>query len=173
MLSKPQFPCRDAEFKRQKKKATSSAVVPESSRESELDDSSAGIGPRLRYVRELFGLSQRELARRSGLTHGTVGGIERDAISPSVGSLRKILDSLPMTLSEFFSLDPENDTQVFFVTRNCWKWAVRDCLCAKLGATSQVDLCRFSWNTTNQMLRRLGLLRPFGGRRRRCYQGET
>ena len=68
-----------------RKKATSSAVVPESSRESELDDSSAGIGPRLRYVRELFGLSQRELARRSGLTHGTVGGIERDAISPSVG----------------------------------------------------------------------------------------
>ena len=97
-----------------RKKATSSAVVPESSRESELDDSSAGIGPRLRYVRELFGLSQRELARRSGLTHGTVGGIERDAISPSVGSLRKILDSLPMTLSEFFSLDPESDTQVFF-----------------------------------------------------------
>lgn len=97
-----------------RRKATSSAVVPEGSRESELEDSSAGIGPRLRYVRELFGLSQRELARRSGLTHGTVGGIERDAISPSVGSLRKILDSLPMTLSEFFSLDPESDTQVFF-----------------------------------------------------------
>ena len=83
-------------------------------RASEVDDSSPGIGPRLRYVRELFGLSQRELARRSGLTHGTVGGIERDAISPSVGSLRKILDSLPMTLSEFFSLDPESDTQIFF-----------------------------------------------------------
>ena len=83
-------------------------------RASEAEDASQGIGTRLRYVRELFGLSQRELARRSGLTHGTVGGIERDAISPSVGSLRKILDSLPMTLSEFFSLDPESDTQVFF-----------------------------------------------------------
>lgn len=77
-------------------------------------DSSAGVGTRLRYLRDLHGLSQRELARRAGLTHATIGGIERDAISPSVGSLRKILDSFPMTLSEFFALDPERETQVFF-----------------------------------------------------------
>lgn len=75
---------------------------------------SAGVGARLRYVRELHGLSQRELARRAGLNHGTIGCIEKETISPSVGSLRKILDSLPMTLSEFFSLDPDTETQVFF-----------------------------------------------------------
>lgn len=79
-----------------------------------IEEPSAGVGNRLRYVREMFGLSQRELARRAGLTHGTVGGIEREAISPSVGSLRKILDSFPMTLSEFFSLDTEGESQVFF-----------------------------------------------------------
>jgi transcriptional regulator with XRE-family HTH domain len=62
----------------------------------------------------MHGLSQRELARRAGLTHATIGAIERDAISPSVGSLRKILDSLPMTLSEFFALDPAVEAQVFF-----------------------------------------------------------
>jgi transcriptional regulator with XRE-family HTH domain len=75
---------------------------------------SAGVGARLRYVRELHGLSQRELARRAGLNHGTIGCIEKETISPSVGSLRKILDSLPMMLSEFFSLDPDIETQVFF-----------------------------------------------------------
>jgi transcriptional regulator with XRE-family HTH domain len=75
---------------------------------------SAGVGARLRYVRELHGLSQRELARRAGLNHGTIGCIEKETISPSVGSLRKILDSLPMTLSEFFSIDPEVETQIFF-----------------------------------------------------------
>ena len=75
---------------------------------------SAGVGERLRYVRELHGLSQRELARRAGLNHGTIGCIEKETISPSVGSLRKILDSLPMTLSEFFSLDPGVETQIFF-----------------------------------------------------------
>jgi transcriptional regulator with XRE-family HTH domain len=78
------------------------------------DEPSAGVGARLRYLRELHGLSQREMARRAGLTHGTIGSIEKEAISPSVGSLRKILDSFPMTLSEFFSLDPEGETQVFF-----------------------------------------------------------
>ena len=80
------------------------------------DEPSAGVGARLRYVRELHGLSQRELARRAGLNHGTIGCIEKETISPSVGSLRKILDSLPMTLSEFFSLDPDTETQVFFQT---------------------------------------------------------
>lgn len=78
------------------------------------DEPSAGVGSRLRYLREVHGLSQRELARRSGLNHGTIGGIEKESISPSVGSLRKILDSFPMTLSEFFALDPESETQVFF-----------------------------------------------------------
>jgi transcriptional regulator with XRE-family HTH domain len=77
-------------------------------------DPSAGVGSRLRYLRDMHGLSQRELARRAGLTHGTIGSIERDAISPSVGSLRKILDSFPMTLSEFFALNPDSETQVFF-----------------------------------------------------------
>ena len=52
---------------------------------------SAGVGARLRYVRELHGLSQRELARRAGLNHGTIGCIEKETISPSVGSVRKIL----------------------------------------------------------------------------------
>ena len=77
-------------------------------------DPSAGVGSRLRYLRDMHGLSQRELARRAGLTHGTIGSIERDAISPSVGSLRKILDSFPMTLSDFFALNPDSETQVFF-----------------------------------------------------------
>ncbi|MFM7533552.1 MAG: helix-turn-helix domain-containing protein, partial [Rubrivivax sp.] len=71
-------------------------------------------GQRLRFLRELHGLSQRELARRSGLTHATIGGIERDAISPSIGSMLKIVDSFPITMSEFFSLDPSSDTQAIF-----------------------------------------------------------
>ena len=77
-------------------------------------DPSTGIGARLRFLRDMHGLSQRELARRAGLTHATVGAIEREVISPSVGSLRKILDCLPMTLSDFFALDTSLETQVFF-----------------------------------------------------------
>jgi len=109
------------EAKPRKKSASTKAIpavddgAPAKS-DTELPDvePSAGVGARLRYVRELHGLSQRELARRAGLNHGTIGCIEKETISPSVGSLRKILDSLPMTLSEFFSLDPEIETQIFF-----------------------------------------------------------
>jgi len=92
----------------------SNPVEPAGRSDADAGDPSAGVGSRLRYLRDMHGLSQRELARRAGLTHGTIGSIERDAISPSVGSLRKILDSFPMTLSEFFALNPDSETQVFF-----------------------------------------------------------
>lgn len=61
------------------------------------------IGARLRAVREARGLSQRELAARAGLTNGTISLIEQNKTSPSVASLKKVLDALPMALSAFFS----------------------------------------------------------------------
>ena len=81
------------------------------------DEASSGVGARLRFLRDSYGLSMRELARRSGLNHGTIGCIEKETISPSVGSLRKILDSFPITLSEFFALDLQAENQVFFGQR--------------------------------------------------------
>ncbi len=61
------------------------------------------VGTRLKAVREATGLSQRELARRAGVTNGTISLIEQNRNSPSVASLRKVLEGIPMTLSEFFS----------------------------------------------------------------------
>lgn len=61
------------------------------------------IGTRLRAVREARGMSQRELATRAGLTNGTISMIEKNKTSPSVASLKSLLDALPMTLSEFFA----------------------------------------------------------------------
>jgi len=67
------------------------------------NDSGFDIGRRLRSVREARGLSQRELAARAGLTSGTVSLIEKNRTSPSVASLKSLLDAIPMPLSEFFS----------------------------------------------------------------------
>lgn len=61
------------------------------------------VGARLRQVREAAGLSQRELARRAGVTNGTISLIEQNRNSPSVASLRKVLQGIPMDLSEFFA----------------------------------------------------------------------
>ena len=62
-------------------------------------------GARLKQLRESTGLSIRELARRSGVSHVAISLIERGRSSPSVSSLKSILDALDTTLSAFFS-DP-------------------------------------------------------------------
>ena len=72
------------------------------------------IGTRLRAVREGKGLSQRELAQRAGLTNGTVSMIEQNKTSPSVSSLKCLLDAIPMPLSEFFSEVEENGAPKYF-----------------------------------------------------------
>ncbi|KFE34519.1 cupin domain-containing protein [Thioclava atlantica] len=60
------------------------------------------VGARLKAIREDSGLSQRELAQRAGVTNGLVSLVERNKTSPSITSLRKILEILGMTLAEFF-----------------------------------------------------------------------
>ena len=72
------------------------------------------LGARLRAVREARGISQRELARRAGVTNGAISLIEQNKSSPSVASLKKLLDSLSMSLAEFFTLEQPPQDQVFF-----------------------------------------------------------
>jgi len=72
------------------------------------------VGARLRGVRTSFGLSQRELARRAGVTNGLISLIEQNRVSPSVSSLKKVLDGVPMSLAEFFTLDLAAAPQAFF-----------------------------------------------------------
>lgn len=61
------------------------------------------VGGRLKTVREGRGLSQRDLASRAGLTGAAISLIEQNKSSPSVASLKRLLDAIPMTMSEFFS----------------------------------------------------------------------
>jgi transcriptional regulator with XRE-family HTH domain len=72
-------------------------------------------GTRLKLVRESYKLSQRELARRSGVTNATISLIEQNRVSPSVSSLKKLLESIPMSLADFFTFDqpPREDRYVF------------------------------------------------------------
>lgn len=72
------------------------------------------VGTRLRGIRTAFGLSQRELARRAGVTNGLISLIEQNRVSPSVSSLKKVLDGVPMSLAEFFTLDLAAIPQAFF-----------------------------------------------------------
>jgi transcriptional regulator with XRE-family HTH domain len=79
-----------------------------------LHNMSIDVGAKLRSVRVAFGLSQRALARRAGVTNGLISLIEQNRVSPSVSSLKKVLDGVPMTLAEFFTLDEDSAPQMFF-----------------------------------------------------------
>ncbi len=72
------------------------------------------IGTRLKLVRQIFGLTQRELARRAGVTNGAISLIEQNRVSPSISSLKKILDGIPLSLADFFTLNFSPSDEVFF-----------------------------------------------------------
>lgn len=63
------------------------------------------IGASLKSVRKQKGLSQRELAKRAGVTNSTISMIEKNSVSPSVSSLKKVLSGIPMSLVDFFSIE--------------------------------------------------------------------
>lgn len=81
------------------------------------DAAGLGVGARLRAVRERAGLSQRELAKRAGVTNSTVSLLEQEAHSPSLASLHRILSAVPITMADFFAL-PTSQRNVMFYDRN-------------------------------------------------------
>ncbi len=75
---------------------------------------SIDVGSRLKEVRLQKNLSQRELAKRAGVTNSTISLIEQNRVSPSVSSLKKVLDGLPMQMQEFFAMDVTEQKQFFY-----------------------------------------------------------
>lgn len=72
------------------------------------------VGLRLKTVRKKHGLSQRALAQKVGVAHSSLSLIESGGSNPSVGALKRILDGIPMDLSEFFSFELEKRESHFF-----------------------------------------------------------
>ncbi|KRQ96831.1 cupin domain-containing protein [Bradyrhizobium valentinum] len=72
------------------------------------------IGARLRQIRQRNQLSQRELAKRAGVVNSAISLIESGRTNPSVGALKRILDAIPISLAEFFSLAEQDREQIFF-----------------------------------------------------------
>jgi transcriptional regulator with XRE-family HTH domain len=56
-------------------------------------------------VREQSGLSQRALAKRSGISNATISLIESRKLNPSVAVLKRILDGISLDLSAFFATE--------------------------------------------------------------------
>ncbi|MPZ87393.1 MAG: helix-turn-helix domain-containing protein [Nitriliruptorales bacterium] len=65
------------------------------------------IGPRLRSERESRGLSQRELARRLGLSPSLISQIEKGQSRPSVSTLYAMVNELGLSLDELLLRAPD------------------------------------------------------------------
>lgn len=77
-------------------------------------DTAEEVGNRLRAVRRQYGLSQRQLAKRSGVSNATISLIEKGELNPTVSTLVKLLSAFPMTVVEFWETDPQVESRVFF-----------------------------------------------------------
>lgn len=78
------------------------------------DLNSGDVGTKLLCLRQLHGISQRKLAKLAGVTNGAISMIEQNRVSPSVASLKKILEAFGMSLAEFFATDFGHGAQVFY-----------------------------------------------------------
>jgi len=64
------------------------------------------IGQKFKAIREIFGVSQRELAKRAGVTNSSISMVEQGLVSPSVYSLGRLLAALGLSLEDFFTWLP-------------------------------------------------------------------
>lgn len=72
------------------------------------------IGEKIKNLRTQNGLTQEELGNRSELTKGFISQVERNITSPSIASLRDILECLGTNLRDFFN-DGEPEKIVFHI----------------------------------------------------------
>jgi len=73
-----------------------------------------GVGGRVRQLRQAHGMSQRKLASLAGITNGAISMIEQNRVSPSIASLKKVLEVFGLSLADFFADDFQPESQIFY-----------------------------------------------------------
>jgi DNA-binding XRE family transcriptional regulator len=74
---------------------------------------SVQVGQLLRRLREIRGISIRELGRMSGLSPNALSMIERGLTSPSVSTLYRLTDALHIPITALFQQDQPQEPIVF------------------------------------------------------------
>ena len=73
-------------------------------------DIKAWVGRNIRAARKAKGLSQFQLAERSGLSIDFIGKVERGTASPSLESLKAIATAMNLSLGNLFAGDLQADS---------------------------------------------------------------
>lgn len=72
------------------------------------------LGQQLKTLRQRRGLSQRRLAALAGVSNATVSLIEHGRTDPSLGLLKRILDTLGVSFAEFFASGSRSADKYFY-----------------------------------------------------------
>jgi len=75
------------------------------------------VGERIKTLREEKGFTLREMARRTGVSPASLSLLERDRTSPTLATLRKILDALGTSFGTFFAEERSPEGPVFRAQR--------------------------------------------------------
>jgi transcriptional regulator with XRE-family HTH domain len=76
------------------------------------DQQATSIARRIRTLRESQRMSQRDLARASGLSPNTLSLIERDQTSPTAGTLLKLANALGVSVTLFFQPEETHEVSI-------------------------------------------------------------
>lgn len=71
-------------------------------------------GEKLKRLRLRTGISQRALAKVVGVSNGTISVIENGEQDPTVGLLKRIIEGLGISMSDFFGDFPEDEDKYFY-----------------------------------------------------------
>lgn len=107
------------------------------------------VGQRLKELRERSGASQRDLARRSGMSPASISAIELGKVSPSVQTLKRLLDCLGETLADFFSVGARPKPVTFFGPADLEEVSLGLIHYHQLGGALNRDTLQFVWATVN------------------------
>jgi transcriptional regulator with XRE-family HTH domain len=67
------------------------------------------LGRRIRYLRNIQGMTQEQLGAKADLSYKYLGSIERGEKNPSIDNLERIAQALKVELHELFSFEHETD----------------------------------------------------------------
>ncbi len=70
------------------------------------------LGEKIRSLRSLKHMTLRELSKKSGCSLGFLSQVERDKVSPTISSLRKISDALDTNIISLFEEEQKVDSIV-------------------------------------------------------------
>ncbi len=89
---------------------------PDRAKKPHVKTSNSSLGEKFSRVRQEYGLSQAQLARKAGLSPGLIGQLEQGKVQPSLQTVEKVSEALEISPCFFVSDDDELQQLLYLMT---------------------------------------------------------